>query len=120
MPRSGKSSGELRLDSLEKMIHGGESGPAVVPGKPTKVPCNAVKYESLEMPPTGKLDDDKISLFPNGFAWEPLGLAPSAARVATKVITLRSQTRSETLGIHSTPSCYPATITDLDSSRISH
>ena len=26
--------GELRLDSLEALLHGGESGPAAVPGKP--------------------------------------------------------------------------------------
>ena len=31
-----KQKGGLRLDSLEAILHGGESGPAVVPGKPAE------------------------------------------------------------------------------------
>lgn len=115
----GKSSGELRLDSLEKMIHGGESGPAVVPGKPDEsLLVNAVKYESLEMPPTGKLDDDKISLLSE---WVRMG-APwpgaSAARVAPKShhTPITDEERNFWAFIPPRP-VTPPTITDLDSSR---
>ena len=82
-----KSSGELRLDSLETMIHGGESGPAVIPGKPAEsLLLNAVKYESLEMPPTGKLDDDKITLLSE---WIRMG-APWPGANAVKVVAPKS------------------------------
>ncbi len=52
-----KASGGLRLDSREAMLKGGESGPAVLPGAPSKsLLIQAVEHadESLEMPP-GKL-----------------------------------------------------------------
>jgi len=43
-------------------LAGGESGPVVVPGKPEKSPLvEAIKWESLEMPPTGKLSDSQIA-----------------------------------------------------------
>ncbi|MBY0586617.1 DUF1549 domain-containing protein [bacterium] len=58
-----KTNGSLRLDSLQGMLDGGESGPAIVPGKPDEsLIVNAVSYESLEMPPTGKLPESEINL----------------------------------------------------------
>ena len=49
--------GELRLDSRAGLLRGGVSGPAIVPGKPTaSLLVAAVRHQSLEMPPTGKLD----------------------------------------------------------------
>ena len=51
---SEKQKGSLRLDVPEMALAGGESGPAIVPGKPDKSPLvEAIKWESLEMPPTG-------------------------------------------------------------------
>src|SRR4051794_14223930 len=48
--------GGLRLDSRSGWMRGGDSGPAIVPGEPDKSPLvDAVRYESLEMPPRGKL-----------------------------------------------------------------
>ncbi|MBX9653259.1 PSD1 and planctomycete cytochrome C domain-containing protein [bacterium] len=115
----GKSSGELRLDSLEKIIHGGESGPAVVPGKPDEsLLVNAVKYESLEMPPTGKLDDDKISLLSE---WVRMG-APwpgaSAASVTPKShhAPITDEERNFWAFVPPRP-VPPPTIEDLDSTR---
>lgn len=56
---SGKSDevkGGLRLDSRAGVLKGGDSGPAVEPGKPDEsLLIQAVRYEGLEMPPTGKL-----------------------------------------------------------------
>ncbi len=43
------------------MLAGGESGPAVVPGHPEdSLLISAVKHESFEMPPAGKLPDSSI------------------------------------------------------------
>src|SRR5579863_10070002 len=54
--------GGLRLDSREALLKGGESGAAIVPGKPDSSPMiDAINYRGLEMPPTGKLKDREIS-----------------------------------------------------------
>ena len=54
--------GELRLDSLEALLHGGESGPAAVPGKPDEsLLLDAVKYQSFEMPPDKPLAPEEIA-----------------------------------------------------------
>src|SRR6478752_4769011 len=53
-----KLKGNLLLDSPEGMRKGGDSGPAVVPGKPDEsLLIQAVRYddESTKMPPKGKL-----------------------------------------------------------------
>ena len=56
-----KQESELRLTSLEEILKGGESGPAIVPGKPNdSLLLEALRYESLEMPPDGKLDKEAI------------------------------------------------------------
>ncbi|MGE3818861.1 MAG: DUF1549 domain-containing protein, partial [Isosphaeraceae bacterium] len=53
-----KSKGGLRLDTRAATLQGGESGPAVVPGKPEEsLLVEAVNFDGLEMPPTGKLAD---------------------------------------------------------------
>ncbi len=58
-----KQSGELRLDSRAAMLQGGDSGPAIVPGKPEEsLLIEAVKYESFEMPPSGQLDAKAIDV----------------------------------------------------------
>ena len=57
-----KINGGLSLDSRA----GGESGPAIMPGKPAvSLLIQAINYESLEMPPEeagGKLSDDEITV----------------------------------------------------------
>ncbi len=54
--------GELRLDSRPSLLAGGESGPAIAPGKPGEsLLVEAIRYESLEMPPDGKLAADQIA-----------------------------------------------------------
>src|SRR4051812_34953529 len=53
-----KSRGKLWADHRDGLLKGGESGPAVVPGKPDRsLLIKAVRYEddSLKMPPDGKL-----------------------------------------------------------------
>ena len=54
--------GKLRLDLREMALAGGESGAVIVPGQPNQsLLVEAVKWESLEMPPTGKLSDQQIA-----------------------------------------------------------
>ena len=56
--------GGLLLDSREASRKGGESGPAVVPGKPEEsLLISALKQDVFEMPPKGKLDDELIAHF---------------------------------------------------------
>jgi len=59
---SDKQKGSLRLDLREALLAGGENGPVVVPGKPHESSLvDAVKWQSLEMPPTGKLSDSQVA-----------------------------------------------------------
>ena len=63
--------GGLRLDSAERMRAGGDSGPVIVPHKPDEsLLIEALRYESLEMPPTGKLPQNVIDDF---VKWISLG-----------------------------------------------
>jgi hypothetical protein len=56
--------GGLRLDLREASRRGGESGPAIVPGKPEKsLLLSALRYQDLQMPPAGKLSDETIADF---------------------------------------------------------
>jgi hypothetical protein len=58
-----KLKGKLRLDARDHLLKGGETGLAVVPGKPDEsLLIKAVRYDELEMPPRGKLSDKEINL----------------------------------------------------------
>ena len=55
--------GGLRLDLRVGWKTGGESGTAIVPGKPEEsLLISAVRYDSFEMPPKGKLKPAEISI----------------------------------------------------------
>ena len=55
--------GGLRLDSRESVVEGGESGAAIVPGKPEEsLLMEAVRYESFEMPPDKPLDSSDVAI----------------------------------------------------------
>jgi cytochrome c553 len=59
-----KQEASLRLDSREAMLTGGDSGPAIVPGDPDKsllIAAVHYKADAAQMPPKGKLDDEKIA-----------------------------------------------------------
>ena len=64
--------GKLRLDFRDGLLKGGESGSAVTVGKPESSPLIlALKYDGLEMPPSGKLPDSVTADFEK---WIQLGL----------------------------------------------
>ena len=59
-----KDKGGLKLDSREAILQGGDSGPAIVPGKPEKsLLMTAVQHADpdLEMPPKKKLPPEAIA-----------------------------------------------------------
>lgn len=63
--------GKLRVDSRPGLRSGGESGAAVVPGRPDKsLLLEAIQYQSLEMPPKQKLPDHVIADF---VTWVKMG-----------------------------------------------
>lgn len=56
--------GGLLLDTREATLAGGESGPAVVPGSHDESSIlDALRYESFEMPPSGRLSESVIADF---------------------------------------------------------
>ncbi len=62
--RAKRPKGGLRLDTREAWMQGGESGPAIVPGRPDASRLiEAVRYENdeLRMPPKGRLSDAEIA-----------------------------------------------------------
>ncbi|MDB5338954.1 MAG: Protein of unknown function (DUF1553)/Protein of unknown function (DUF1549)/Planctomycete [Planctomycetaceae bacterium] len=60
-----KQKGGLLLDSREGLLTGGDTGPALVPGKSAESRLvEAIRYDNvdLKMPPKGKLKDDEIAV----------------------------------------------------------
>jgi hypothetical protein len=80
----GKAKGGLRLDSRPAAMTGGDTGPAIVPGKPDEsLMVEAIKYgEALQMPPKSKLPADEIAVITRwveqGALW-PVGLDSTAS-----------------------------------------
>lgn len=87
-----KQSGSLRLDHLANMLEGGDSGPALVPGHPEEsLLIEAIKYESYEMPPTGKLSDADIATLTRwvkmGAPWPGGDKAPAKTATSSETFT---------------------------------
>lgn len=66
----------LLMDSREALLRGGDSGEAMVPGdSEASLILQAVRYESYEMPPKGKLPDEAIEKLERwvemGAPWPP-------------------------------------------------
>ncbi len=56
--------GNLRLDAKEPMLTGGDSGPAIAPGNVDEsLLIEALRYNTMQMPPKGKLPDQVIDDF---------------------------------------------------------
>src|SRR5262245_40846382 len=81
--------GDLRLDSRQAMLKGGDNGPAVVPGSPDKSRLvQAVRYQNpdLQMPPKGKLPDaaisDLVAWVKSGAVWPHTAVGPATGASA--------------------------------------
>src|SRR5260221_12488680 len=77
-----KVKGGLHLDSREGWVKGGDSGPAIEPGKPDEsLLVKAVRYKDkdLAMPPKKRLAADEVALFEE---WVKLGAPDPRAGAA--------------------------------------
>jgi hypothetical protein len=81
-----RAEGGLRLDSKAAMLKGGESGAAIVPGKPAKSLLMRVitgKHDEIKMPPDGDLPASDIELLrlwiADGSVWPQAGTAQRSA-----------------------------------------
>src|SRR3989442_812502 len=80
--------GGLQLDSREHLLKGGNSGPAIVPGKPEEsLLIQAVRrtHERLKMPPQSALKPEEVAALEswvrNGATWPDAGpVAPTEPR----------------------------------------
>lgn len=77
--------GGLRMDSREALLAGGDSGPAVIPGKPSEsLVIQAVRHtrEGYEMPPKEKLSDKDIAVLErwiqDGVPWPKMPVVSTA------------------------------------------
>src|SRR5437867_3459730 len=71
--KTSRPMGGLRLDTRDSARKGGDSGPAVTPGDPSRSALvKAISYRNLDlkMPPAGKLSDQQIADFT---AWIEMG-----------------------------------------------
>ena len=91
-----KPKGGLDLTSRAAMLKGGDSGPAVVPGKPDKsLLVQAVRYlDTPRMPPRKKLADrDIAALNPLGRSWCALARGSSETVTRAKAFTITDERR---------------------------
>lgn len=79
--------GGLSLDSREGILKGGDSGPALVPGKPEEsLIISAIKHQDYEMPPDKQLPDTVIHNFEQ---WIKFGAFDPRTNIDNKEKNLR-------------------------------
>ncbi len=92
----GKSKGGLRLDSKTQALAGGDTGPAIVPGKPDEsLLVEAINYgDALQMPPKSKLPAEEIATLTRwveqGATW-PIGRESSSGSGTVRPFNLRER-----------------------------
>ncbi len=80
-----KQNAELRLDSLGGIMKGGESGPALVRGKPDDSNIiDAINFASWEMPPKNKLPAEEIQILTD---WVKMGAPWPGAKLPNSDIS---------------------------------
>ncbi|MEZ6123534.1 MAG: PSD1 and planctomycete cytochrome C domain-containing protein [Planctomycetaceae bacterium] len=84
---SGEHKGALTLSSRRAMLKGGDSGTAIVPGKPDEsLLIQAVRYEGFEMPPRTRMPAEEVRILEqwvrDGAVW-PADLDHEAAPAET-------------------------------------
>jgi hypothetical protein len=93
-----KQRGKLRLDSRASLLAGGETGPAIVPGKPREsLVIQAINYRDLEMPPGKRLSRNEVAILTEwvqiGAPWPGAAAKPLPA-AAGKGFTIRPADRA--------------------------
>ena len=92
------SRGGLRVDDRNGLLHGGESGPAVIAGKPEdSLLIRAVRYtdEDLQMPPKKQLTEAQVAdltrWIREGAAWPRVPLPPEVGKPNPEYDRLRKE-----------------------------
>lgn len=87
---AGTAEGNLRLDGQSNWLKGGDTGPAIVPGKPDDSSLiKAIRYGGdIEMPPTGKLPPEVIKTFEEWVARGARAPKGEGAVVSKRVIDI--------------------------------
>lgn len=97
--RDGKKlQGGLLLGSRAAMLKGGDSGPALVPGKPNEsLLVEAIRYESFEMPPRSRMPQQEVDILvrwvEEGAHW-PADLEPTETTEAAGEFPLQERRKS--------------------------
>jgi PAS domain-containing protein len=90
--------GNLALDHRDGILQGGDSGAAIVPGNATEsLLLKALQYQSLQMPPSGKLSDEIIADFQawiESGAWDPRDHPPTEVDAANQAWKAKLAERS--------------------------
>lgn len=86
-PKQQKSG--LRVDHISTLLAGGDSGPAIVPGQADEsLLIDAVRYQSLEMPPGRKLSDEQIEVLTRwvatGAPWPTTEAVPATGGISAE------------------------------------
>jgi Protein of unknown function (DUF1553)/Protein of unknown function (DUF1549)/Planctomycete cytochrome C len=105
--------GGLRLDSKVGLLKGGDSGPALVPGKPDESRLiDALRYDGIEMPPRSKLPDEIVADFEK---WVNLGAPDPRDGKVTPVRTgIDIETGRQAWAYQQPKRHEPPTVTDVD------
>ena len=85
-----KQSSNLRLDSREAALKGGDSGPSVVPAKPEEsllIQAVAQTHQELKMPPGGKLPEPSVAIIRQ---WVALG-APWSTNISRNKVAVSAR-----------------------------
>ena len=100
-PDAGRGEANLRLDSLAAILKGGDSGPAVVPGKPLQsLMIHAVSHEPsvTAMPPERRLASAEVAAITRWVQlkgpWNVKGLADFPSRPKNKTFQITQQDRA--------------------------
>ncbi|MFT5470216.1 MAG: hypothetical protein ACI8UO_005341 [Verrucomicrobiales bacterium] len=110
-----KTKASLSLDTRSGWQTGGESGAAIIPGKPSEsLLVEAVRYENqdLQMPPEkhgGKLSEDQISSLAT---WIEMG-APDPREAETKIAGMSAETAKTWWAFQQLPVPVPGKIDDF-------
>src|SRR5262249_52146416 len=90
--------GGLRVDDRNGLIRGGDTAPAIVPGKPEKsLLLQAVKqtHEKIKMPPKKQLSEEQIAdltkWIADGAAWPPVRVPASVGKPNPEYDRLRKE-----------------------------
>lgn len=104
---NGEIAGNLALDFRAGWESGGDSGPAIIPGKPDEsLIIEAIRYESYEMPPEGKLPAEEIAMFEKWVslgAPDPRNEARALPRAEIDFTAARQQWAYQSPEIHTVP-----------------